>query len=74
MKKLKTLLVLLMLLPLFIINGFAQDIPVVTLTSPGSSTDVIFSPDGQTIASVRDRFGIQFWDTMTGSLRQRLHS
>ena len=70
MKKLKTLLVLLTLLTLFTLNGFAQDIPVVTLTSPGSSTDVIFSPDGQTIASVRDRFGIQFWDTMTASLRQ----
>ena len=67
MKKLKTFLVLLMLIPLFTLNGFAQDIPWTWLGAHQDEVNsVTFSPDGSMLASASEDNYIRLWEVSTG--------
>ncbi|RKU21628.1 hypothetical protein C6499_21765 [Candidatus Poribacteria bacterium] len=68
----KTITTLFVLLIIFSLNTFAQDIPYTVLEGhPSTVYSVAYSPDGQTLASGSWRT-IYFWDANTGELLRTL--
>ena len=69
----KATLTILILLTVFPLNTFAQDIPYIFLKNPnrpGAFSDdfsVAFSPDGQILASGNGNATIELWDAATGT-------
>ena len=64
----KTTLSLLILLTVFSLNTFAQDIPSTVLEGHTRGVNsVVFSPDGQTLASGSSDDTIRLWDVATGA-------
>ena len=63
----KTILIILVLLTLFSINTFAQDISYTILDGhTNAATCVSFSPDGKTLASGGGDSLVRLWDVRTG--------
>ncbi len=71
----KTFLILLILLTLFSLNTFAQDVPNAVLSEhTGDVHNVVFSPDGTTLASRSADNTIRLWDVATGTPKYTLIS
>ena len=63
----KIVLTLLILLTVFSLNTFAQDIPYTVLEHTDRVWSVAFSPDGSMLASGSDDDTIRLWDVATGT-------
>ncbi len=69
----KTFLIILILLTVFSVNTFAQDVPNTVLRGhTGNVWGVIFSPDGSTLASRSYDNTIRLWDVTNGTLNHTL--
>ena len=76
----KTTLIILFLLTVFMTNTFAEHLPHLSIEGHwGGATSVVFSPDGQTLASTgwsgafnQFRDTIRLWDVKTGQNKQVL--
>ena len=68
----KTHIALLIFLILFSLNAFAQDEPRTIIHTSRSIKSIAFSPDGKTLASLRD-FYVDLWNVSTGGHKFSLH-